>query len=154
MYTIEKHAGRLIEARLAAPLTPNDVQSIVQRVRMLVLSLPGKAVCCIDVIQLDVLPEEAVGAFVALFTRDNPKVERSGFLLARSVSAFGMQVQRMIRSASSPNRRTFDDRAEMQSWLSEVLDPLEQEQLSRFLAATDIPEPSSVKSSRRAPSVR
>lgn len=153
MYTIEKHAGRLIEAKLAAPLTAADAEAIVHRVRMLVLSLPGKAVCCIDATELDLLPTEAFDAFVALFTRDNPKIERSGFLLARSLSAFGMQMQRMIRSANSPNRRTFDERAALQSWLAEVLSPSERERLSALLGA-DAPEPSSEKSSRRAPSVR
>jgi hypothetical protein len=134
MYSIEKTKGRLILAAVASPLTADDVDGIVQRVRMNVLGQPGRVVCFADLTRLDGLPPEAVDAFVAMFTRDNPKVERSAFLLARSTSAVALQVNRMIRAAKSPSRMAFEDALTLRSWLGEVLDVEDRRQLKDFLA--------------------
>jgi len=155
MYSIEKTKGRLILATVASPLTAGDVDGIVQRVRMNVLGQPGRVVCFADLTRLDGLPPDAVDAFVAMFTRDNPKVERSAFLLARSTSAVAIQVNRMIRAAKSPSRMAFEAVHALRSWLGEVLDAEDRRQLKEFLARPDGPEPlvapPSSKSGQRPP---
>lgn len=152
MYIVEKHAGRLIETRLGSPLTRADVESTIQHVRLNILALPGKAVCCADLTQLDALPPDAIELFLAMFTRDNPRIERSAFLLARAGTALGLQLMRMFRQAGSPARMTFDDKAELATWLAEVLIPAERLRLNEFLATTDKAVDSGrPKSSRRFP---
>ena len=144
MYTLEKNIGRLIEAQLASPITLADVENIVQRTRLHVLGAQGKAVCCVDLTQLAALPPEATDAFIALFTRDNPKVERSGFLVARRHSSIGLQMDRMIRQANNPARQSFEERHLLIQFLDEVLSPPERQRLRQFLAVGD-PFPSSGK---------
>ena len=51
-----------------------------------------------------------VGAFLAVMKSDNPMVERSGFLIGDS-AAFAVQVEKMIREAQNPMRRTFSSRS-------------------------------------------
>jgi hypothetical protein len=137
MFKIENRVGRLIEAQMASPLTLQDVEGIVQRVRLHVLGVQGKAVCCVDITGLDVLPPEATELFIGLFTRDNPRVERSGFLVARKLSSLGIQMDRMIRESRSVARRCFDDRGELQRFLDEVLSPAERPALRSCLDGLD-----------------
>jgi hypothetical protein len=132
MFMVDKKVGRLIEARIASPLSEDDIQDIVQRVRMNVLSMPGKVICCADLTQLDAIPRESVDSFIQLFTRDNSKVERSAFLLSRSLGALGMQMQRMIRSAGNSSRMTFDDARALQEWLAPALTSPEKARLQAF----------------------
>jgi hypothetical protein len=144
MHTIEKNVGRLIEAQIGSPLTLADVESIVQQTRLHVLGVQGKAVCCVDLTLLYSLPLEATEAFVALFTRDNPRIERSGFLVARRQSSIGLQMDRMIRQGNNPARQSFEERRQVQQFLDEVLTPPESQRLRQFLLSSSSP-PSSGK---------
>lgn len=135
MFMVDKKVGRIVEARIASPLSADDIDDIIQRVRMNVLSMPGKVICCADLTRLDAIPRESVDAFIQLFTRDNSKVERSAFLLSRSLGALGMQMQRMIRSAGNPSRMTFDDARALLDWLAPALTPAERSHLQAFFAS-------------------
>ncbi|APR81273.1 Hypothetical protein A7982_06620 [Minicystis rosea] len=154
MHTIERKEGRLIEARIASPLLADEVDGIVQTTRMNVLSQPGKVVCVVDLTRLESLPDTAADAFVAMFTRDNPKVERSAFLLNRSTSSMILQVNRMIRAAKSPSRQSFEDAVALRKWLDEVLQPAERTSLRAFLDNVDRSDPVSSKRGLRPPSSR
>src|SRR5262245_2526086 len=77
MYTVERIEGRLIEARIASPLGAQDVDGIIQSVRMNVIAQSEKVICVADLTRLDGLAADAVDAFVAMFTRDNPRMDRS-----------------------------------------------------------------------------
>jgi hypothetical protein len=143
MYSVDRFAGRLIETRIASPLTEAEVDGIVQAVRMNAISQPGKVIFVSDLTRLDALVPEAVEAFTAMFTRDNPRVERSALLLARGGSALALQIGRMVRAAKSPSRIAFDDPTALRSWLDEVLGPPEKARLRAFLLRVDAPAPSS-----------
>lgn len=152
MYIVEKRAGRLIESRLGSPLSRVDIENVVQHVRMNVIASPAKVVCCVDLTQLDALPADAIELFLAMFTRDNPRIERSAFLLNRVGTALGLQLARMIRQAGTVARMTFEDRSELATWLEDVLIPVERARLKEFLGSIDSAVDSGrPKSSRRFP---
>ncbi|APR81274.1 Hypothetical protein A7982_06621 [Minicystis rosea] len=149
MYVIERNEGRLIEARLASPLLASEVDGVVQMVRMNVLSQPAKVVCVADLTRLEAMPSDAPDTFIAMFTRDNPKVERSAFLLSRSTTSMSLQVNRMIRAAKGSSRQAFDDAQALQKWLDEILQPAERTSLRAFLAGVDQADAVPSKGSRR-----
>ncbi len=152
MHIVEKHTGRLIEARLGTPLSRVDIENVIQQVRMNIVASPAKVVCCVDLTQLSALPPDAIELFLAMFTRDNPRIERSGFLLNRVGTALGMQVARMIRQAGSVARMTFEDPPALAAWLAEVLSPAERARLTEFLGSIDgAVDSGRPKSSRRFP---
>ena len=133
MIRVSRNVGRLIEAFVASPITVNEAESTVQQVRLTILGAPAKAVCCIDATGLTLMPDEVSEAFVSLFTRDNPKVECSAFLIAKRASGVGLQLGRMLRQAGHPARRSFDDRDELEGWVGTFLAADERAQLGRFL---------------------
>jgi hypothetical protein len=143
MYSVDRIVGRLIETRITSPLPEGEVEAIIQGVRMNVIAQPGKVICVSDLTRLDGLTPEAVEAFTAMFTRDNPKIERSALLLGRADSALALQIGRMVRAAKSTSRLAFDDPTALRIWLDQVLDAGEKTRLRVFLQKIDAPAPSS-----------
>ena len=132
MYTVEKQVGRLIEARIASPLTHSEMEQAMRQAQDLVFASPGTIVSCTDVTGLDIVPPTAVDLLIGLFTRDAPKVERAALLVRRS-STVAIQMEHTIRRAGIPNRKAFHDAAPLQRWLAGVLTPPEQVRLTQFL---------------------
>jgi hypothetical protein len=72
-----------------------------------------------------------------------PSSKRSAILLGRDQAIFGMQVERVVREAASPARRTFPRRPPHAKCLAEVLDDDEVHRNERVLP----------RSSRRPPAL-
>lgn len=134
MFSVETVAGRLVEVRLGSPLAATEVADVIQRVRLAVLGCPGRVVVCAELTRMFVMPPEFADQFTAMFTRDNPRVERSAFLVAFKRSAFTMQLERMVREANNPARRVFDDKAALLAYLEPVLAPTEVQRLRSLIA--------------------
>ena len=134
MYSIENNTGRLIEACLASPLAGVEVEGCIARIRALVLSLSQKVVFVVDLTGCTVLAPDIADKFLAMMRADNPRVERTAYLLPPQHALIGLQVERLIRDAGSPVRRTFRDFALAEAWLSSILNPREQDGLHRFLS--------------------
>jgi hypothetical protein len=139
VYTIENHVGRLIEARLRSPFMAAEVEACISTIRMTVMAITQKVVFAVDTTGVDVLPPESADKFLAMMRADNPRVERTGYLLPPASAIMGLQLERMIRDARSPARRTFRNLAQMEAWLSEVLSPREKEQLQKFMKTVTMP---------------
>ena len=92
-----------------------------------------RAVACTDVSAANVFAPEVAEGFIRLMQRDNPVVERSAFLIGES-AMFALQIERMIKQANNPLRRTFRESSMLLGWLGEMLAPPEHERLRRFLA--------------------
>jgi hypothetical protein len=135
MYTVENRVGRLVEARIASPLTHAEMEQALRRAQALVFASPGRIVSCTDITALEMIPPTAVDLLIGLFTRDAPKVERAALLLPRSKSTVAIQMEHTIRQVGVPNRMTFQDEGALQRWLGEVLTPPEQVRLTQFVKA-------------------
>jgi hypothetical protein len=133
MYYVEKHVGRLIEVKLASPLTTEDVQQFIQKHLALMQTIPGKYVGVVNLLDAHVFPPAVAQMLSQMLSGASSHVERTALLIGES-AIFSLQVERVIRDAQNPNRRTFRNPRELITWLSEVLNPAEQRQLERFLA--------------------
>ena len=132
-FTLEIREGRLLEGRIRSPIAPPDVRAFMERLRFLLGGLNGRKVAIVtELLQADVFPADVANAFLSVMKTDNPLVERSAFLIGES-AMFGMQVEKLIREAGHPARRTFRDATALEAWLGEILGPSERARLKAFL---------------------
>ena len=132
MFTIENHVGRLVEVRIATPVAEHEMPGIAQATHELIESLPGSFVAVMDLRHANVFPQAVSDAFVQILAGNNPKLERSAFLIGES-TIFGLQIERAIRMAGKPTRQAFRKPEELEAWLDEPLKPSEQYRLHEFL---------------------
>jgi hypothetical protein len=132
-YSLECTVGRLVESRLWTPRTVVEVARFAEKVRQVVLRLPGKCVICADWRAARVLSPDVADALVELFQRNNPHLERSAVLLSGKDASFQLQVERAAREAANEMRRTFLVASQMRAWLAEVLDDAERRRMNEFL---------------------
>lgn len=133
VFTIENHVGRLVETTIASPVDISEIDAFRARIRAIFGKLQGRrGVLVTDLLGATTFPTEIADGFLAIMRSDNPMVERSAFLISGS-AIFTLQIERLIREASSPIRRTFRDARALHEWVSELLDEDEQLQAARFL---------------------
>jgi hypothetical protein len=134
LHTIETRAGRLLELRLHMPFPEEELTRFGEALRAAFAQRTDRLVLCTDIRAVTVFPPVVADRLVAMMKTDNPRIERSAFLLSGS-AVFGLQVERMIREAGNPARRTFRDAPALTTWLGEVLTTAERARLETFLAA-------------------
>jgi hypothetical protein len=134
MHKVENFTGRLVEVKVAPPLTLEEVQSFVDELRATINRIPDRYVGMVDLRQADVFPVEVAQALIELLSRMADRVDRSAFLIGES-AVFALQIERVIRQSINPNRRAFRETAPLAQWLGEVLTDRERERLAEFLEA-------------------
>lgn len=134
MFTLERHTGRLVELRIVAPVERPNIPVIAARFREIVAHTNTSLVFATDLRTVGIFPPEAAESFLNTLKNDNPKIERSAFLVGDG-ALIGMQIERLLREADHPARRAFREATELTLWLSEVLQDGERARLRTFLAA-------------------
>jgi hypothetical protein len=132
MYRVEHHVGRLIEVKLASPLTIEEVQHFVQDHLAIMKKIPGKYIGVVDLLEAYVFPPAVADAMIQLLSGAASHVERTAILIGESAT-FALQVERAIRSSNSENRRVFRLESELVAWLREVLTLHERARLDLFM---------------------
>lgn len=132
MHTVENVTGRLVEVRVATPLTLAEVQQFVGEHQTAISRIPGRYVGAVDLLHADVLPADVAQRLIQLLSVMADRVERTAFLIGES-AVFALQIERVIRNAANPNRKAFRDPLELSRWLGEILTPLESSRLDQFL---------------------
>jgi len=142
MYSVENHAGRLIEVKLASPLTLDEVQQFTQEHLAVMARIQVKYIGVVNLLDAHVFVPAVAEGLSKLLAVGASHVERSAFLIGES-AVFSLQVERVIRESNSPNRRAFRDGRELVAWVSEILTPPEQIQIERFIreAMVEAPKP-------------
>jgi hypothetical protein len=131
MYTVQNPAGRLLAIRYVGALTLEEGERSIAEIRALFASAKTKLVLCGDLREVGVLPAALSDRFVAMFKQDNAKLERNGMLIGNAIVA--LQIERMIREANSPVRRTLRDVEQLEQFLTPLLTPAEREALASFV---------------------
>jgi hypothetical protein len=129
---VDCKVGRLIEARLFLLQTVDEVTAFQSAMRDAFQRVGPRSIICADWRPASILSPEAADAMIGLLRVGNAFFERSAILLAQDQAIFGMQVERVVREAASPARRTFRDPLKMRRWLAEVLDEDEVERMNEF----------------------
>ncbi len=132
MHKAQNVVGRLVEVRFASPLTLDEVKLFISEHHAIVKKLARKYVGVVDLLQADVFPVPVAETLIQLLSGMAPQVERTAFLIRES-ALFALQVERVIRNSSNPNRRVFREPEALKEWLAEILDPHEQGRLARFV---------------------
>ncbi|HJQ38660.1 MAG TPA: hypothetical protein VKB93_16105 [Thermoanaerobaculia bacterium] len=131
MFTVEHHVGKLFEVRLATPITEDEFQVFMRELGR-VLGVPGKYVGVTDLIDAHIFPAYVTQTMIQYLSASSPRVVRSA-MLVNDGATFGMQVERVLRSSNSTDRRSFRKPEELETWLAEVLTVEERVRLRRFL---------------------
>ena len=132
MYRVEHPAGRLIEVKLASPLTIEEVEQFTQKYVEVMRKIPVRYVGVVNLLEAYVFPKNVADGLMKLLSGAASHVERSAMLIGES-AVFALQVERLIREANNPNRRAFRHGPELVAWLSEVLTAAEKKELERFI---------------------
>jgi hypothetical protein len=136
MTEVGNPSGRLVTFRVIPPVDDGNSARSAVELRNVIASVAGPVIVCADLTAARTFSPETTERFVALMRSDNPKLERGALLLDPRSATVALQVERMVREANLPARRTFRDRAELSGWLEPLLNPAEQLALARFLART------------------
>ena len=137
MWSIDRRVGKLVEIRIASPVSLAETQPWAVAHDALISAIAGDYVCFVDLVDATVFPQEVVEGYVRTM-RNESRLLRTGTLLNAS-HTFGMQIQRMIREANNPARRAFRDPRELFEWLGEVLDVSERVRLRELLRGRGMP---------------
>ena len=135
MHSAEHHVGRLVEVRLATPVTDEDIQDFVRELSRIIPNIPGKYVGVTDLTEAHIFPPTVTQTMIQVMSASSTRVHRSAMLIGDSAT-FALQVERVLRSSNSEDhRRAFRSAGELEAWLGEVLNVDERVRLRRFLAA-------------------
>jgi hypothetical protein len=138
-YSAECIVGRLVEARLFVLQTVDEVSAFQGAMRDAFRRAGPKSVICADWRAANLLAPDVADALIALLKVGNAFFERSAILLGTEQALFGMQVERVVREAASPARRTFRDALTMRRWLAEVLNADEVRRMNEFFRELKAP---------------
>ncbi len=138
MFSYVNTVGRLVEFRMATPITHSEIASFVETVNRVFARRPGKFVCASDFRGMNVLAPDVAERLLGVMKQTNERIERNGFFISDS-AIFSLQSERIIREAGNPGRRTFRTRGALESWVGELLDAQERARLAQFLAECDMP---------------
>jgi hypothetical protein len=135
MHEVRSPGGRLLTLRLASPVDEKEANEVISDVRRGLGGIAGQSVICTDLTEARTFSPPIAARFTELMRSDNPKIERSAFLLAKDAATFSLQIERMIRESNSPHRKTFTEAQELERWLSPHLTPPERSLLHAFLTS-------------------
>src|SRR4051794_35037176 len=131
-YTADCRVGRLVEARLYTLQTVDEVTAFQSAMRDAFRRAGPRSVICADWRAATLLAPDVADALMGLLRVGNAYFERSAILLGKDQAIFGMQVERVVREAASPTRRTFRDTLKMREWLAEVREVDEIRRMNEF----------------------
>lgn len=135
MTEIRNPCGRLVTFRVIPPVDDNNSAQTALELRNTIAAVGGPVLVCADLTAARTFSPETTERFVALMRSDNSKLERGALLVDAASATVQLQIERMVREANLPARRTFRDRAELTAWMKPVLTPAEQAALAEFLPA-------------------
>jgi hypothetical protein len=133
MFSIDVKVGRLLEIRLIAPVTLEDIELGMARLGQLFRMRRDKLVGVGDFSRATVFPPDVAAKLLEALKADNPRIERSGILVSNS-AIFGLQLERLIAHAENIHRRAFHDPFELKAFLGGLLTTEEHGRLAQFLS--------------------
>jgi hypothetical protein len=144
MFTVEVHAGRLIEARIENLRTLERAAAYTDALGDAVKRAGAneRMILCADHRPVAIYPQLVADKLAALFGAMNQHLQRIAILVAPSNATIAMQLGRIVREAHNPDRRVFFATEEAEAFLGEILTKEESARLARFLRGN--PTPSSL----------
>jgi hypothetical protein len=140
--TVGNHVGRLLEICVVPPVTFEETTRFLQDIVRLTTAQPAKIVACTDLRGgTRTTDPDSIDIIAGIIRSENPRLERNALLVPAMAPTFTLQMERMIKSAGTVQRRIFKSRGEAEAWLGEVLTGAERARLRTFLDEQDPPKP-------------
>jgi hypothetical protein len=132
MFRIDS-VGKLVLIHVTSLASTEEIGSFQAEVMHAVNERPVKAHVVVDLRTPRIFAPDVATALEEMLKRANPKIQRSAILLAKEHAVFSLQLERIIREARNPARRSFRSTEELSEWLHEHLNAREADQLDAFL---------------------
>jgi hypothetical protein len=120
MFSVVVHEKRILCARIESCDTVDEAKQIAVAVRDGLVSAGQRVIGTADFRRAKLFTPPVTEIFVGILKSDNPLIERSGHVLG-SGATLALQLERIVREAQNPLRRTFRNAGEAEQWLGEVL---------------------------------
>jgi hypothetical protein len=135
MWSVKNSVGRVVEVRIAPPLAPGDMKAFVAAMAETTSKVTGRIIGVADMTRATVFTPPETEMLVDIMRKDNPRVERTAFLVNES-AILGMQIGRLIRAARMAHRRVFRESGELAQWLQDCVTEAEIARVRAFLQST------------------
>ena len=134
-FTIVRHSGRLIEARVFALWTTQDADEYGQKMQLVARALPPntRPVLLADHRPVKVYPAAVADRLVELFTNMNLSLERAALVVTRNNVPLTLQLQRLVDAAENSMRRLFPEPRTAVTHLQPILTEAELARAAAFL---------------------
>lgn len=133
-FTVANHVGRLIEVRVVPPLSLDEATRFMQEVVRLTSLQAGKIVACTDLrTGTRTVDPDTIDLLAGIMRSENPRLERNALIVSPMSATFALQMERMVKTAGTAQRRIFRSRGEAETWLGEVLSGAERGRLRTYL---------------------
>jgi hypothetical protein len=131
-WTVEKHAGRVVEIFVRHLESRFEVERFSQAIYNLAVKTTD-AILIVDLRTPKVFSDDVATAVIDLMVRVNAVRKKTAILFSNEHAVFGLQLGRLTKQAGDPNRRTFLDPTALLDWLDEDLSPAEKARVREFL---------------------
>jgi hypothetical protein len=125
--------GKLVLIHVTSIASLEEIGSFQSEVMHCVNETAVKAIVVVDLRTPRIFAPDVATALEEMLKRANPRIHRSAVLLAKEHAVFSLQLERIIREARNPARRTFRNSEELSQWLHDHLNAREADQLEAFL---------------------
>src|SRR4051812_16593396 len=140
MFSVNVKVGRLLEIRLVAPVTLQDIDvGSAKLTELLLKHHPNKLIGVGDFSHATIFPQEVATRVLDVLKSDNQRLERSGILVSQS-AIFSLQVERLRAPGENITRRAFRDPYDLKAFLGKLLTHEEHARLAHFLSEKVVPE--------------
>lgn len=129
MIDIRNQVGRLIEVTIESPTTTSEWKAIPLQLSFIHGRLPAKYMYCANISKARLLQPEEAEPMKKVMRLDNPRLLRTALYLGSNSATLMLQMERLIRETSNPERKTFRDPQKLIAWISEVTTPEEEQRI-------------------------
>jgi hypothetical protein len=126
---IRNQVGRLIEVTIESPTTTLEWKALPRQLHSIHGRLPQKYMYCANISRAQLLRPEEAGPMKKIMQLDNPRLVRTAIYLGTNSATLMLQMERLIRETTNPERKTFRDPQKLITWMSEVTTPDEEQRI-------------------------
>ena len=135
MFSVDVHDQRIVLVRVRSLDSVDEANALGRELMAAVSRARGQLVGTADFRAARIFSPPVTDAMVGILRGENARFDRSAFLVGAGAT-FTLQIERVVREAANPRRRTFRDVTECEAYLGEVLGPAQRSWLHQWFEST------------------